>query len=186
MADANWDASLAFVFSVEGGYTDDPLDPGGATNLGITLDELSVWRHTAVTKDDVKNLQRDEAGAIYRTNYWNASRCTDLSGGVDLMVFDASVNTGNGRSARFLQAACGATADGSIGPLTVAAANAKPAADLITALAAARLAFYQGLPTFSHFGHGWTDRVQQAQAHALQMASAAPAQAAKRTANAKT
>jgi lysozyme family protein len=42
--------SLAFVFAEEGGYTDDPLDPGGATNLGITLDELSRWRHTAVSK----------------------------------------------------------------------------------------------------------------------------------------
>ena len=81
MADTDWDASLAFVFSVEGGYTDDPMDPGGATNLGITLDELSVWRHTAVTKADVQNLQRDEAGAIYRTNYWNASRCVDLAPG---------------------------------------------------------------------------------------------------------
>ena len=178
MADTDWDASLAFVFSVEGGYTDDPMDPGGATNLGITLDELSVWRHTAVTKADVQNLQRDEAGSIYRTNYWNASRCADLAPGVDLMVFDASVNTGNGRSARFLQAACGANVDGSIGPLTVAAANAKPAADLIAALAAARLAFYQSLPTFNHFGHGWTARVQQAQAQAVQMAGAAPATAA--------
>ena len=65
MADQNLDVCLAFVFAEEGGYTDDPMDPGGATNLGITLDELSRWRHTAVTKDDVRNLQKPEATAIY-------------------------------------------------------------------------------------------------------------------------
>jgi lysozyme family protein len=173
--ETNWNACLAFVFSVEGGYTDDPMDPGGATNLGITLDELSVWRHSAVTKGDVMNLGRDEAGAVYRANYWNAMRCADLPAGVDLMVFDAAVNTGNGRSAKFLQAACRTAVDGAIGPRTLAAAHARPAAALIAALAAARLAFYQGLPTFSHFGHGWTDRVQQAQSHALQMSFAGAA-----------
>ena len=55
MADADWNACLAFVLAAEGGYVDDPMDPGGATNLGITLDVLSQWRHSAVTKDDVKN-----------------------------------------------------------------------------------------------------------------------------------
>ena len=169
MAEIHFDASLAFVFAVEGGYSDDPLDPGGATNLGITLEELSRWRHTAVSKEDVKCLGKDEAAAIYRTNYWNPSRCTDLPGGVDLMVFDASVNTGNGRSARFLQAAVGVAIDGSIGPLTLASATACPAATTIGDLAARRIAFYQSLPTFDHFGAGWTSRVKQAQTHALQM-----------------
>ena len=170
MAHAAWNACLAFVLAAEGGYVDDPMDPGGATNLGITLDVLSQWRHSAVTKDDVRNLGRDEAGAIYRTNYWNASRCTDLPAGVDLMVFDASVNTGIARSSRFLQTAVGVTVDGSIGPITLAAVGARPAVDLINALAQARLAFYQGLSTYARFGVGWTARVAQAQGHALQMA----------------
>jgi len=172
MADADWNACLAFVLAAEGGYVDDPMDPGGATNLGITLDVLSQWRHSAVTKDDVKNLGRDEAAAIYRTNYWNASRCSDLPAGVDLMVFDASVNTGNGRSAKFLQEALGVAVDGSIGPLTLAAANSKPAAGVIDDLAQLRLAFYQSLPTYHRFGAGWTARVAQVQGHALQMAGA--------------
>jgi lysozyme family protein len=173
MADADWNACLAFVLATEGGYVDDPMDPGGATNLGITLDVLSQWRHSAVTKDDVRNLGRDEAAAIYRTNYWNASRCPDLPAGLDLMVFDASVNTGNGRSARFLQEALGVATDGSIGPLTLAAADRKPTAGVIDDLARIRLAFYQGLPTYYHFGVGWTARVAKAQGHARQMAGAA-------------
>jgi lysozyme family protein len=169
MAEANWNQCLAFVFAAEGGYTDDPMDPGGATNLGITLNELSVWRHTAVTKADVQNLQTDEASAIYRTNYWNASRCTDLPAGIDLMVFDASVNMGNGRSAKILQQVAGTTIDGSIGPQTLAALTGKSPQDIVGGLADARIAFYQSLPTFDHFGHGWTARVNNAKAHALQM-----------------
>lgn len=169
MAEANWDACLAFVLAAEGGYVDDPMDPGGATNLGITLQVLSIWRHTAVTKADVQALTRNEAGAIYRANYWNAERCSDLPAGVDLMVFDAAVNMGIGRAAKFLQTVVGVTADGSIGPQTVAATAAKAPVDVVNGLAAARLLFYQGLPTFDHFGHGWTARVNNAKAHALQM-----------------
>jgi len=173
MADADWNACLAFVLAAEGGYVDDPMDPGGATNLGITLDVLRQWRRGAVTKDDVRTLGRDEAAAIYRTSYWNASRCADLPTGVDLMVFDASVNTGNGRSARFLQTALCVAADGSIGPLTLAAASGRPAAELINDLAQRRLAFYQSLPTYDRFGAGWRTRVTAAQGHALRMAGAA-------------
>ena len=173
MADADWNACLAFVLAAEGGYVDDPMDPGGATNFGITLDVLRQWRHGPVTKDDVRTLGRDEAGAIYRTSYWNASRCPDLPAGVDLMVFDASVNIGNGRSARFLQEALGVAVDGSIGPLTLAAADGKPAACIIDDLARLRLAFYRSLPTYRRFGADWTARVAQAQAHALRMAGVA-------------
>ena len=91
------------------------------------------------------------------------------------MVFDASVNLGIGRSAKFLQAALGITVDGSIGPQTVAAVKSRAASDLIGELAARRLAFYQTLPNFSHFGGGWTNRVHQVQDHALAMAGAGQA-----------
>jgi lysozyme family protein len=169
VAEASWDQCLAFVLAAEGGYVDDPMDPGGATNLGITLQELSIWRHTAVTKTDVQNLGKDEAAAIYRANYWNASRCSDLPAGVDLMVFDASVNMGVGRSAKFLQALVGVAVDGSIGPQTINATDAMAPADVISGLADARLQFYRGLPTFARFGAGWTARVNDAKAHALGM-----------------
>ena len=116
MAATNFNPCLTFVLWAEGGYVDDPLDPGGATNLGITLGVLREWRHTAVTKSDVQNLTREEAGAIYRARYWNAIRGDELPAGVDLMVFDACVNLGPGRSARMLQAAVGVAQDGAIGP----------------------------------------------------------------------
>ena len=172
MADQNLDSCLAFVFAEEGGYTDDPLDPGGATNLGITLDELSRWRHTSVTTDDVRNLARPEATSIYGANYWNVIRGSMLPSGIDLIMFDAAVNTGNARAARMLQTIVGTNVDGSIGPETLAATASKAAADVINAFADARVAFYQSLPTFNHFGHRWLARTERAKAQALQLAAA--------------
>jgi lysozyme family protein len=173
MTAANFNPCLDFVLSAEGGYVDDPLDPGGATNLGITLRVLSEWRHTAVTKIDVQNLTRDEAGAIYRARYWNVIHGDDLPAGVDLMVFDAGVNLGAGRSARMLQAAVGAGEDGAIGPATLGAvAGYQDRSDLISKLANAREAYYRTLSTFSHFGTGWTARVNRVKQLALGMAGA--------------
>ncbi len=171
MADADYARCLAFVLEAEGGYVDDPLDPGGATNLGITLRVLTEWRHTAVTKQEVRDLTREEAGAIYRARYWNSTRCGELPPGVDLMVFDGAVNLGPAQSARMLQAAVGTTQDGSIGPITVKAAVDGSASATIEAIASSRLAFYRSLPTFGHFGAGWTARVSRAKTLALQLAA---------------
>jgi lysozyme family protein len=175
MAAANFEDCLAFVLEQEGGYVDDPLDPGGATNLGITLHVLSDWRNTAVTKIDVQKLSKDEAGAIYRARYWNVVRGDDLPAGVDLMIFDAAVNLGTGRSARILQTAVGANQDGAIGPKTLEAVQTYASTELISELAEAREAFYEGLPTFSHFGKGWTARVNRAKQRALEMVPIASA-----------
>jgi lysozyme family protein len=174
MAAANQNACLAFLFPEEGGFSDDPLDPGGATNLGITLDELSAWRHAAVTVQDVKNLTRDEATAIYRANYWNVVLADQLPSGIELVVFDAGVNAGTPRAARFLQRIAGATADGHIGPQTLAATAALDAGTVIDRYTAARIGFYQSLPTFNHFGAGWLARTQRARTLAYQLAGLPP------------
>lgn len=170
MAANSWDSCLAFVLREEGGFVDDPLDPGGATNLGITLTALSEWRHVAVTKQDVENLTQSEAAAIYRANYWNVIQGDDLPAGVDLMVFDAGVNIGTPRAARFLQQIVGVTVDGHIGPQTIAAAVAARAATVIDQFATVRADFYRSLPTFNHFGAGWLARTNRAQALAHQLA----------------
>jgi lysozyme family protein len=172
MATQNLEPSLDFVFIEEGGYTDDPNDPGGATNLGITLRVLTAWRHTAVSKQDVRNLQRGEASAIYVANYWNVIRGPDLPGGIDLMLFDMGVNMGTARAARLLQTAVGVVADGAIGPGTLEATRGKDAAGIIGTLVDERTKFYESLPTFPHFGTGWLGRVQRARTRALALIQA--------------
>ena len=170
MAEANFDVCIAPIFQQEGGYVDDPADAGGSINLGISVAALSNWRGAAATREDVRDLTRDEAIAIYRANYWNTTRCDDLPPGVDLMVFDGAVNLGTSRSARLLQATLGVVQDGSVGPATIRAAKESDPVVTIERLAALRLEYYRSLSSFDSFGRGWTSRVSQIKNQALQMA----------------
>ena len=61
---------MAVIEKWEGGFDNDPDDPGGPTNMGITQSDLARWRQKPVTVDDVRNLTRDEACQIYREFYW--------------------------------------------------------------------------------------------------------------------
>jgi lysozyme family protein len=158
---------LPLILAHEGGYVDHPADPGGATNLGITLATLSAWRGATVTKADVRALTQKEAGAIYRARYWNAVRGDDLPPGLDLAMFDYAVNSGVGRAAKDLQGLVGAVQDGAIGAKTLAALDGMPAAHLVTRLCDTRLAFLRGLKTWPTFGKGWARRVEETRAAAL-------------------
>lgn len=179
--DALFAHCLAVVLEKEGGFVDHPRDPGGATNLGITLATFATWRGVALEpatpeqRDDLitalKALSRREAAEIYRANYWLPMRCGDLPPGVALMTFDFGVNAGPRTAVRLLQRAAGVTDDGSVGPRTLAAVRAMDEAALVDALAEARLAYYRALKTFDVFGAGWTNRTQQVAALAHGLAS---------------
>jgi len=151
--------ALSHVFRLEGGYVNHPSDPGGATNFGITRDTLAEWRDRHVTVEEVKDLTRDEAAAIYKANYWDAARCGSMPAGVALMVFDGAVNHGVSQSSKFLQHALGVDADGKVGPKTLGAIEGLDAVDLIVEIAAQRMRFYGGLRTFTTFGLGWSRRL---------------------------
>ena len=156
----NFNAALAHVLLFEGAYSDHPLDPGGATNLGITQAVLQSYRGQPVSKDDVRALTKKEAAAIYRKNYWEPACCGSLPSGVDFAVFDCAVNQGVGRAARFLQQAANVAADGKIGPATLAAASQTPAEALLTEFMARRMLSYGLLrKLFTTFGLGWSRRL---------------------------
>lgn len=163
----NFPACLAFVLEQEGGYVNHPKDPGGATNMGITLATLSSWRKKAVTAEDIRALSRSEAAAIYRANYWDACGCDDLPAALALLVFDAAVHSGNHRAVMFLQSALEVPADGHNGPHTVAAAKAAVLGDIVHRVIATRRAFLQDLPTWGIFGHGWEHRLAELKKAAL-------------------
>ena len=91
---SNFNDCVNRVLKDEGGYSDDPDDSGGRTNLGITQKE---------TTKDVRTLTVADAKNIYKSKYWDACNCDALSSGVDYTVFDYGVNSGVGRSKKVLQ-----------------------------------------------------------------------------------
>lgn len=177
--DSSFDAALACVLHHEGGWSDDPRDPGGPTFRGITLPTLAAHRGRPVTSAELRALSAAEIGAIYRARYWRAVAADRLPEGVDLAVFDLAVNSGPGRAARLLQASLGLDQDGRIGPVTLAAAaRAEPAA-LVREIGRRRLSFLQRLAAWTAFGRGWSRRVADVEAEALRLVRATPAPAPK-------
>lgn len=166
----NFERCLPKVLSHEGGWSDHPSDPGGATMKGITIGTYAQWKGRKVTKDELRNITDAEVAAIYRRKYWDKVKGDDLPSGVDYVAFDAAVNSGPARSARWLQLAVGATQDGQIGPATVAAAQAQYAPAVVERAIGARLSFLRGLKTWPTFGKGWHRRVDDVRTFALAIA----------------
>lgn len=170
MAD-RFDACLAEVLKHEGGFSDHPADPGGATNMGITRKTLARWRQvspwTDLPKDQVRTLGKAEAGRIYRALYWEPCGADRMPAGLDLTVFDYAVNSGPDRAIRALQAALSVPADGVVGPVTLAAAGRADPRMAVNALCDQRLGFLKTLATFPTFGRGWTRRVASVRTAAL-------------------
>ncbi len=154
-----FDKALAFVLKHEGGYVNDPRDPGGETNFGICK--------ASYPSVDIKALTRDAAAAIYRRDYWDRAGCGNLPPGVAVLHFDTAVNQGPGAAAKFLQLAAGVEADGKIGPKTLAAVQRAKSADLLTEYTARRADHYGRLPHFPTYGLGWMRRLSACLALAL-------------------
>lgn len=173
---SNFSPCMAIVFNEEGGFTSDPADPNGPANWGITLKELRDWRGPGqtVTGDDVKTLTKNDAQEIYRTTYWNPMQCSNLPNGIDLVLFDFSVNDGVRTSIKTLQAVIGANADGSIGPTTLSAAKAADPRTVIQEFSKRRMDYYRSLQEWDQRGTGWTNRTNAIMEAALKMVGAPP------------
>jgi lysozyme family protein len=172
MAIDNFKPSLRETLKHEGGYVDHPRDPGGATNYGITHKTLASWLGRPVTKSEVKNISMSTVQAIYKRKYWDVVKGDSLPAGLDYVTFDAGVNSGPSRGARWTQRAVGAAADGKIGRKTIQASLSAPTIPAIKKACANRLGFVRSLRTFDVFGRGWTRRIAHVEAVAVKMAAA--------------
>lgn len=167
----NFQRCLAEVLRHEGGWADHPSDPGGATMKGITIGTYAQWKGRKVTKAELRAITDAEVADIYRRNYWDKVRGDDLPLGLDLVAFDAAVNSGPSRGAKWLQAGLGVAQDGKIGPVTLAAAASADRVTAINSACVARLAFLRRLKTWPTFGRGWTRRVNEVHTEAQRMAA---------------
>src|SRR3989442_10698751 len=114
--------ALQFVLQQEGGFVDNPADPGGATNHGITQATYDRYRAAqGLAPQGVAQITDTEVTEIYQTQYWSVCRCDELERldvGLGLAVFDTAVNSGVREASRMLQRLLGVRADGVIGPQT--------------------------------------------------------------------
>lgn len=169
--EGNFPRCLAVTLIHEGGWVDHKDDPGGATMMGVTLARFQQHVGGYASKADLRAITDDQLQAIYRT-YWAEVRGDDLPAGMDLVAFDAAVNSGASRGARWLQEALGVSADGKVGPNTVRAARmATSVSAVIDRACDRRMSFLKGLKTWPTFGRGWASRVSDIRARAKAMAS---------------
>ena len=146
-----FDYFIERVLVHEGGYVNDPRDPGQETRWGISK---RAYPHL-----DIRNLTRAQAIDIYRRDFWQRVRGDELPREFAFQALDAAVNHGIGNAVRWMQRAAGVADDGVIGPVTLAAVQRAQPADLVLRFNAERLRFYAKLTTFDAFGRGWVNRV---------------------------
>lgn len=89
----NFEKAIKFVLKWEGGYSNDPNDPGGETNYGIS--------RKSYPNEDIKNMTLERAKKIYYENYWLNSRCDLIPEPFNIILFDTAVNCGVERAKRF-------------------------------------------------------------------------------------
>lgn len=165
----NFDKSLRQLLIHEGGFSDHRDDPGGATMKGVTL--TTFQRHFGATQtvDNLRNITDEQLAHIYRTGYWDKSHCDQLPPGVDYAVFDAAVNSGPKRAAKWLQGTIGSDQDGLIGPDTLRKVEERELPVVINGLCDLRLQFVQRLKIFPTFGKGLSRRIKEVRHVALDM-----------------
>ena len=173
----NWKESFKHLLVSEGGYTEDPRDPGnhlpdgraGCTNLGVTQTAWEAFVGHQVSNQDMRDLTPEKIEPFYKAKYWDAVRADELPSGLDYLVFDFAINAGPGRSIKCLQSAVGTTPDGGLGPKTMQAVMEHDRTDLVEKFSQAKLDFYRSRPTFATYGNGWTSRVASVKKQAESM-----------------
>lgn len=167
----NFQKSLSIVLLSEGGWANNPSDPGGPTMEGITQKIYDAFRQSVnLGSRSVKFISASERDSIYKAQFWDAISGDLLPSGLDLALFDEAVLSGPVQAARDLQRVLRVKVDGHIGLVTLASAqgllNRKLAVNELCNL---RLGLIHRLVTFSLFGKGWEARIARVRSAALSL-----------------
>lgn len=172
----NFECCLKNVLAKEGGWSNNPNDPGGATMKGVTQRVYDSWRRRkGLPLASVRGISDGEVAEIYKTQYWDAVRGDEVPRGIDNCLFDEAVNSGPIRSVMDLQAVLGVSIDGHFGILTMGALQQQAAqsggsARIINAICDRRLSWLRRLTIWRWFGKGLASRVASVRAESLVMA----------------
>lgn len=142
---------INYILDEEQGYVNDPQDPGGETNWGISK--------RSYPNLNIKALTKAEAFRIYENDYWAPMHCHHYAVNTALMIMDCAVNQGKHTATVILQNCLGVPADGVIGPKTLSAYTKRGIN--YAEFAAQRMKRYAELPTFKIYGLGWSRRLMR-------------------------
>jgi len=168
---ADFTQAFPLIAQNEGGYANVAGDTGGETYAGITRKNFPTWGGWSIVdaNQPLKNNQtiadpslESLVEGFYKANFWDTIKLDEVnSQRVANFTFDWNVNSG-AWAVKALQTAVGVTADGGVGPLTLAAVNAADENTLMPQLIAARIQFYQNIvahnPSQQKFLQGWINR----------------------------
>lgn len=146
-----FEKSYERVMPHEGGYVNDPRDPGGETNWGISK---RSYPHL-----NIRELTREDAKAIYFEDFWRSIKPERYADGVQFQMLDFAINSGIGTAIRHLQKAVGVSDDGQWGPHSQGALARMSESDVIMLLIAERIEFMTYRKNWDAAGKGWMRRM---------------------------
>jgi lysozyme family protein len=150
---SSFDDAFDALIGNEGGYVDNPKDPGGATMWGVTERVARAHGFTG----NMRDLPLAMAKSIAKKLYWDPLHLDSFDARVAFQIFDANYN--GGHPVIWMQGASGAKVDGVIGAQTIAAVQAVPPWQFILRWNSLRLRYYTSLGTWQTFGKGWCNRI---------------------------
>jgi lysozyme family protein len=150
---SSFDDAFDALIGNEGGYSNNPRDPGGETMWGVTARVARASGYTGAMRE----MPRDTAKAIAKRLYWDPLHLDQFDARVAFQIFDANYN--GGHPVIWMQAAAGVSVDGLIGPRTIAAVQAVDPLRFMMRWNALRIRYFTSLKTWLTFGKGWVLRV---------------------------
>ena len=157
----DFDQAFARLVDHEGGYSDDPKDPGNWTGGREGVGELKGTKYGIAANTygylDIKNLTLEQAKGIYQRDFWDVLGTAHPA--LKFQFFDAAVNHGPGNAIRILQRAVGVAEDGQWGRVSQGALNALDPNDALFRFLGRRGKFMVKLQKFDTYGRGWSDRI---------------------------
>lgn len=168
---SEFEAWFKELLVLEGGLVDDPNDPGGLTNRGVTWKAFVNWRRLkglpTPSREDLMNMSIEETKEFYLVLYWRAAKTGSLnSASLRRLHADTAVNMGTGTAIRLLQCSLnafgtGLAVDGQFGTKTSKAEDSVDQEPLMIEYAARRMQRYGGLNGWKHYDLGWSRRLMK-------------------------
>ena len=155
-----FDTAMRLLLRHEGGFVNNPKDPGGMTNLGVTKAVWEAHMGKIVSEAGMRALTPEAVQPVYKDRDLDAIQGDDLPYGFDYSRFVCAVNSGPGRAVKLAQYVLHLKVDGGLGRKTLGAICEADPIELIEDFSQRRLDFLKSLPTWAVFGAGWKARVE--------------------------